>query len=142
MHRMASPTHGAYEEHTFSAELFWIPSISRIVGTGDCTYAEGSEPNTVTIAIATTVPTVDGRTCWCCGELVKIAPDLAIAVDGLFMSDLARGMYSEFNITLEGPLSESGMMIVAGPDGATLRKVGRGFVLVEGEAHLLRAEGR
>ncbi len=119
-------------------EALEIPGISGIVGSGECAYSRGSEVNTVRIAIATVVPTVGGQTCICCGEFLKIEAGLTIGMDALFRAQGARGMSSTYNLSLTGPVPEDGMKIVAGSEGATLRKVGPGFVLVEGEANLLK----
>ncbi len=117
-----------------------IESISSIVGKGEVAFTKGSRPNTFKITINATFPVVNGKTCMGCGAIVRIAPNLKVPLKPWLMSIESQGQSVTFtNSSFEGPIPpEATEFIVSGPQGATLKKEGKGFRLVEGEAHLLQ----
>jgi len=117
-----------------------IKSISASVGKGEISFTTGKKPQTLRISINVRVPVVKGKMCMGCGERVRIAPDLRVPLDPWFTDSEHEGEEVIFeNIVLEGPIPDDATeFIVSGPEGATLKKKGKGFLLVEGEAHFLQ----
>jgi hypothetical protein len=122
-----------------------IPSISVIVGVGQVQFAEGEEPGTLIVDIDGSIPIVEGYWCICCVDTIRIEPNLIVPMTcfldmeaepspGDLVSD-----HMEVHIGGSPYISDDATeFIVSGPDGATLAKVGQGFLLVEGEAYLLQ----
>jgi len=126
---------------SFSKEkVLIIKSISSVVGKGEVSFTKGSKPNTLKITINVTVPVVNGKTCMGCGAIVRIAPNLKIPIKPWFVPTEFQGQSVTFtNSSFEGPTpADVTEFIVSGPQGATLKKEGKGFRLVEGEAHFLQ----
>jgi len=79
-------------------------------------------------------------------EYVKIGPSLKIPIKPFFKEhSVERSVFGynsksvTYNFNLEGPIPEDAKeFIVSGPKGAILKKKGKGFILVSGEAHFLK----
>ncbi|MGB7294175.1 MAG: hypothetical protein WBC70_01170 [Candidatus Aminicenantales bacterium] len=126
---------------SFSTErVLEIESVSAVVGTGEISFTEGRAPDSLKITINVSAPVVDGKTCLGCGTLVRIAPNLKVPIEPFFTPMKQQGQSVSFkNMVLEGPTSaDVTEFIVSGPEGATLKKEGNGFRLVEGEARFLK----
>jgi hypothetical protein len=124
-----------------------IPSISAIVGQGELSLTQGKKPGDVRVEIKeANIPIVNGKECDFCVEIIKFGPDLKVAVDRLFQesepqeSGFVQDSIVLKNVSLEGPKASdsSTIFILSGPNGATLKKQGKGFLLVEGDAYLIR----
>lgn len=139
-----TPSHPSFSRD----EVLEIPSVSAIVGEGEVLFAEGEEPKKLRVEINGTVPIVEGNWCAACLDTIRIDPNLQVPTDPFFVDTEAPeppgglGLIGEsmvLNVVLSSPIpDDSTEFIVSGPKGATLRKVGRGFLLVEGEAYLLQ----
>lgn len=131
-------------------KLLKIPTVSPIVGKGKMSIARGNAPRTLKVSVDGTFPATDGKTCFTCAEIIQIGPHLEVPTNLFHASNLLNtGMGSGSGVTLYNfglngiPAAGAGEAIVSGPDGATLRKRGNGFLLVKGKANLRRAsEGR
>lgn len=116
-----------------------IQSISASVGEGEVSFMEGEEPETLKIQINGTVPVVEGKMCLGCVDTIRIAPNLKVPTDPWFIDREHEGERVTLNLALQGPIpADATEFIVSGPEGATLRKEGKGFLLVEGEAYFLQ----
>jgi len=75
-----------------------------------------------------------------CGTLIRLAPNLQIPIKPFFTPMMQPGQSVSFkNMVLEGPAPpDAAEFIVSGPQGATLKKEGSAFRLVEGETNLLK----
>jgi len=128
-------------------EVLEIPSISAVVGEGEALFSEGEEPRTLRIEIDGSIPIVDDHWCLCCVATIRIEPNLQVPT-ALFLNDIeaspSPGGLIPDHIKLVGivvsyPVPDDATeFIVSGPEGATLAKEGRGFLLVDGEAYLLQ----
>jgi len=121
-------------------EVLIIESMSAVVGTGEISFMEGSKPDTLKITINVTAPVINGETCLGCGTLIRLAPNLQVPIKPFFTAMKWPGQSVSFkNMVSERPThAEATEFIVSGPQGATLKKEGSGFRLVEGEANLLK----
>ena len=134
---------------------------------GSVEIVEGREPETLRVKVIPKrekdwrriqmerIPTVDGMFCIGGAKIITIAPDLKAPLDPLFIDLQLKGNdlkikevidkegnhWFEFTIpegVKYGKQKDEGF-IIAGPDGATLSKKGKAFLLVEGEAYLVQA---
>jgi hypothetical protein len=137
-----TPSHPVFS----SGEILEIPSISPIVGRGKVIFSEGEDAGNLTVHINGTIPIVEGYWCLCCVDSIQIKPNLKIPISPFFVETKAPpapgGLISESmeldNLVLLSPIPEDAtVFIVSGPEGATLKKEGSGFLLVEGSAYLL-----
>jgi hypothetical protein len=122
-----------------------IQSISSTVGKGEVLFEQGKKPGMLKMTFkGVSIKTIKGKACFACAKTVKIAPN--VKIDTSFFLDTGtidrENVGKEFDVedmTLDGTLSENAReFIMSGPQGATLRKVGKGFKLLEGEAYLLQ----
>jgi len=130
----------------FSADkVLEVPSISALVGEGTIHFMAGDDAQTLKMVITGKMPIVNGNWCLTCLDTVKIDPDIRVETR-LFVEIPApkpvAGLISDYmsmsNTILSSPIHiDATEFIVAGPEGATLTKVGRGFLLVKGSAYLL-----
>jgi len=73
---------------------------------------------------------------------------LKVPLNPFFTESAVKGKYIVESISVDfgvqGPMlpENATVFITSGPDGATLKKKGKGFMLLEGEAYLLRAGKR
>jgi hypothetical protein len=116
------------------------------VGEGTVEFAEGEEPGKLRVEIDGTIPIVEGYWCLCCVNTIRIEPNLQVPTT-LFLNDIEASPgpggeipeYVELHVGLSFTISDDATeFIVSGPEGATLRKEGKGFLLVEGEAYFLQ----
>lgn len=117
-----------------------VPSISPIVGQGKVFFKKGGKSGTLKAEANGTIPVVDGKSCIFCLDTIKIEPNLKVPLKPFFTESSHQGKsITVSNLSLEGPMvpEDTTALILSGPVGATLRKKGRGFLLVEGEAYLL-----
>lgn len=135
-----TPTHTPTPGPAFSRdEVLEIPSISEVVGTGTAYFAEGKEPGTVRVLIIGTIPVVGGKTCLCCVEAIQLTPDLKIPTKPWFIDREHEGQSMTVNLELQGPIPDDATeFILSGPEGAALKKEGRGFTLTAGAAYFLQ----
>lgn len=132
---------------TFSKEeILEFPSISAIVGEGTVVFAKGEEAGKLTVKINGTIPIVQGYWCICCVHTIRIEPNLQVPLRPFFDDTEAPpapgGLISESmslnDLVLLSPIPDDATeFIVSGSEGATLKKEGKGFRLVEGEAYFL-----
>jgi hypothetical protein len=138
-----TPSHPAFSK----SEVLEIPSISAVVGEGRALFARGEAPGELRVEANGTVPVVQGQWCPCCLKTIRIEPDLQVPTTPHFLDRDAPktpgGLVPEsitIDLVLSSPASDDATeFIVSGPEGATLTKVGKGFLLVEGEAYFLSA---
>ena len=120
-----------------------VTGISTLVLQGHATLSEAGEDSVrVLLTIDGSTVIDDGVFCLLCVETVAIGPDLAIpatffagrggGVLAIRLTDYA----STRSLNVDSPYH-----IVSGPTGATLRKSGSGFVLLEGNAWLAASSG-
>ena len=129
-------------------EALEIPSISVIVGEGRVVFGEGEEAGKLRVEINGKIPIVEGYWCLCCVDTIRIEPNLKVPISPFFLDTEAppppQGLisdYMEVNFVLSSPIADDATeFIVSGPEGATLTKVGQGFLLVDGEAYFLQIE--
>ena len=135
--------------HLSEDEPFKTDSTPSDVGTGTISFSLGDEPGTEVIDIDADVPVVDQKACVGCVDTIRIAPNQRAALDPWFMASdmLVRSMgYVSSRIVLKdmslvGPYpTDKTEYLVSGPEGAVLKKVTDGFILVEGSAYLLITE--
>lgn len=121
-------------------EVVTIESISSIVGQGQASFTAGDEAGMLEAHVDGTVPVVNGKTCFFCVDTIKIAPNLIVPLDYYFTERSSQGVsVTLHDLGLSGPLPEDlTEYILSGANGATLRKEGKGFFLVAGEAYLVR----
>lgn len=119
-----------------------VPSMSAIVGKGELIFRQGDGPDKLKISISTTTPIIQGKGCSGCAKIIKIDPNLKIAIKP-FLSDYeVKGQYigteesTQLELTDSNP-TDAKEFIMSGPAGATLQKEGKRLRLMEGEAHLL-----
>jgi hypothetical protein len=135
---------------SFSSEdVLEIPSISVSVGEGTVLFGEGEEPGKLRVEVDGKMPVVDGMFCLCCVDTIRIEPDLQVPLTPFFLdvevAQFTGGLlvesYEANQLVLSSPISdEATEFILSGPEGATLTKVGQGFMLVEGEAYFLQTK--
>ena len=139
----ATPTHTPTPEPgtPFStAEVVEVPSIAASVGEGVCSFRGGEEPETLQINISGTIPVIEGKWCLCCVDSIEIGPDLKVPIAPFFTAREGQGESTTMNMSLAGPIPEDiTEYILSGPEGATLKKEERGFLLVEGKAYFVQA---
>lgn len=115
-----------------------VPGVSTLVLKGHVALREaGKDSVRLLLTIDGSTVIDDGVFCLLCVETVRIGPDLTIPatffagrgaeVMAIRLSDYA--MTKSLNV-------DSPLHIVSGSDGATLRKSGAGFILLEGSARL------
>ena len=137
-----TPSHPSFSK----SEVLEIPSISAVVGEGTALFAPGEAPGELRVEINGTVPIVQGNWCLCCLDTIRIEPNLQVPTTPFFVDEEAPaapgGLVGEsmvMDLVLSSPIpDDSTAFIVSGPEGATLRKEGRGFLLVDGEAYFLQ----
>jgi hypothetical protein len=115
----------------------------------------GKEPETLEAKLFGTIKAIDGMLCFGCVSRVRINPNLKVPIDPFFISFPVKGgpslqvrqvldhkgNLSVYFIVPEGirfGKKENEGFIISGPDGATLKREGNGFLLLDGEAFLLR----
>ena len=108
-------------------------------------FTQGEEPGDIMVDISGSIPIIDGYWCICCVDTIHFEPDLTVPLTCFLDIEAAQppgGLISDHMEVDIGPstylLDDATEFIVSGPDGATLTKVGRGFLLVEGDAYLLQ----
>jgi hypothetical protein len=124
-----------------------VASISPVVGKGEVRFEKGDREDTLKMKlIGVTIKSVDGRVCFACAKTIRIAPGLKVAVSffhntGTIDREKVEDELSIEDMTLVGSNPEdSTEFIVAGKEGAILNKTNKGFMLLEGEAYLLKKE--
>lgn len=137
-----TPSHPAFSE----SEVLEIPSISAVVGEGTADFARGEVPGELRVEVNGTVPVVQGQWCTCCVKTIRIEPDLRVPTAPYFVDRdapqapgglVAKSMTLD-HFVLSAPVpDDSTEFIVSGPEGATLSKVGKGFLLLGGDAYYL-----
>jgi len=150
---------------TFSKDVgLTVPSAAEATGTGEISFEAAAAPELVKITVNGEVPVTNQKEiCYFCVETIHIAPNLAVPVEFFGALKLAQDVVVEsgsmeqnlkiengqikqpaemtsikyinmiVNYPLISPIANS---IIAGEDGATLRKEGTQFFLVDGSAHL------
>ncbi len=143
--RVQAKTKFQTQEISFSKEkVVEIDSISESVGKGEVFFKKGKKSNKLIGEVNGTVPVIEGGK-WCpfCMELIRIAPNLKVPLT--FFTDNPYKQPKPFIVesvefkaaVLDVPISsDATKFIVSGSKGATLKKEGRGFLLIEGEAYL------
>jgi hypothetical protein len=139
-----------FTKKSFTKEnVLKVSKISSTVGEGEVLFEQGDTPGTLQMTFrGVSIKTVKGKACFACAKTIKIAPN--IKIDTSFFLDtgtIDREKIGEiFNVedmTLTGTLSEKADEIIeSGPQGTTLQKVEKGFLLIEGEAYLLQSKDR
>ncbi len=126
-------------------QIVEVQSISVTVGEGEVFFEKGDKPGTLKMSLkGISVKTVGGKACFACVERVRIAPNLKIETaffldTGTIDRERVGDTFSVEDMTLHGSISGNATeFIVSGPQGATLKKVGKGFLLIEGQAYLMK----
>jgi hypothetical protein len=126
-------------------QIVKVHSISATVGQGKVFFEKGEKPGTLKMSLkGISVKTVSGKACFACVERVRIAPNLKIETaffldTGTIDRERVGDTFSVEDMTLHGSISGNATeFIVSGPQGATLKKVGKGFLLLEGQAYLMK----
>ncbi len=126
-------------------QIVEVQSISVTVGEGEVFFEKGDKPGTLKMSLkGISVKTVSGKACFACVERVRIAPNLKIETaffldTGTIDRERVGDTFSVEDMTLHGSISGNATeFIVSGPQGATLKKVGKGFLLIEGQAYLMK----
>ena len=126
-------------------QIVEVQSISVTVGEGEVFFEKGDKPGTLKMSLkGISVKTVGGKACFACVERVRIAPNLKIETaffldTGTIDRERVGDTFSVEDMTLHGSISGNATeFIVSGPRGATLKKVGKGFLLIEGQAYLMK----
>lgn len=139
----STPSHPSFSK----SEVMEFSSISEIVGNGVVVFAKGEDAGNLTVRINGTIPIVEGYWCMCCVSTIQIEPNLQVPISPFFDNTKAPpapgGLISESmslnDLVLLSPIpDDAAEFIVSGPEGATLRKEGKGFRLVEGSAYFLQ----
>jgi hypothetical protein len=111
-----------------------IPGVAKSVGTGTCIFSKANEPGKSNVTISGTIPVLDGVICLCCVETITIGPNMKIQLN-LFTPKKQPGASTTLNLSLNwDDTEEPSVYILSGPEGAKLKKVEDGFLLVDGEA--------
>jgi hypothetical protein len=125
-----------------------IQAVSPMVLEGEIAFERALANGTFEITITGKWNYSNGQMfCGLCFRTVSIAPKLRIPID-LFYEYLINdptvisGEASVIGLTSQTSKAYTGAtdFIVSGPEGATLRKEGKGFILVDGQAYLLQAD--
>ena len=126
-------------------QIVEVQSISVTVGEGEVFFEKGDKPGTLKMSLkGISVKTVGGKACFACVERVRIAPNLKIETaffldTGTIDREKVGDTFSVEDMTLHGSISGNATeFIVSGPQGANLKKVGKGFLLIEGHAYLMK----
>jgi hypothetical protein len=115
-----------------------IPGIAKSVGSGDCIFSKAGETGKSNVKISGTIPVLDGVICLCCVETITIGPKMKIQLN-LFTPKKQPGASTSLNLSLSwDDTEEPNVYILSGPEGAKLKKVEDGFLLIEGEAFFVK----
>ena len=124
-----------------------VQFISATVGEGEVFFERGDKPGTLKMSMkGISVKTVGGQVCFACVEIIRIAPSLKIETSfflhtGTVDREKVGDTFSVEDMTLHGSVSDNATeFIVSGPQGATLKKVGKGFLLIDGEAYFMKSK--
>lgn len=126
-----------------------VSGIHEYVGKGEVYFEKGEEPETLKIKANGKVEIINGRICYFCLETIRIAPQLKVPISIFVDTEFKELERIPFKVTsvdlvnLEAtfrPTAPVTKFIISGPKGATLKKIGKGFLLLEGEAWLVVAE--
>jgi hypothetical protein len=125
-----------------------IQGISPIVGKGKISFKKGNNANQLKIEIHGKVPVNKGKTCEFAMENISIGPNLMVPIK--FFYDMPERDLSDYGIVIDSVKVDADMeleigqntndFLVSGPKGAILKKKGKGFLLIDGEAYFLRTE--
>jgi hypothetical protein len=129
-----------------------IQGISPIVGKGKVSFKKGNNANQLKIEIHGKVPVNKEKTCYktcyCAMEKISIGPNLMVPI-GVFYDECDRRL-SDYGVVIDSVKMDAVAelkigedtkdFLVSGPKGATLKKEGKGFLLINGEAYFLRTE--
>lgn len=128
---------------------------------GRAEVANSNQPGSLRVTLSSKPTILPGRgMCLCCVEVVEVAPNVKLPLNPLFSIISQEGLEKltgnkvTTQISMEGVLTYvltiSGgktwgndnldAYIVAGASGATLKKEGRGLLLVKGDANLVKKE--
>ena len=129
-------------------ELTHVPSVSETTADGGVViFKPGDGLNKIEFSVSATPMTVrvyDDKTCVLCAKIIKLAPNVKVPT-GLFVnSAISKELKGASTFSVSKPFSgtisigrSKDEYIVAGKNGAVLRKEGQGFRLMEGEAFLI-----
>ena len=115
-------------------------SISPITGDGKARFSKGDQIGQIRAEVEGTIPVIDGKSCYFCLKTIEIAADVKVPFTPFFTEVKSQGgSITLKNFSISGPSEPEGaaQFIVAGPQGATLEKKGKGFILLKGNAHIL-----
>jgi hypothetical protein len=115
-------------------------SISPITGNGEARFSKGDQIGKIRAEAEGTIPVINGKSCYFCLKTIEIAADVKVPLTPFFTEVKSQGgSITLKNFSISGPSEPEGaaQFIVAGPQGATLEKKGKGFILLKGSAHLL-----
>jgi hypothetical protein len=120
-----------------------IQGISPIVGKGRVSFKKGNNDNQLKIEIHGEVPDSKGKTCYFAMEKISIGPNLMVPIRLFYDVPIKNYGYVTLftRVDLEVELEigkDTKDFLVSGPKGAILKKKGKGFLLIDGEAYLLR----
>lgn len=121
-----------------------VPGISEDVGEGEIAFGPRDDPGRLKVTVDGVAQVFGREYCFACFKTLKLAPNQRVAASWFQRSASTPGPYVTHEVSFnrlefDAPRSsKSDTFLVAGPKGATLRKEGAGFRLVEGQAELLR----
>jgi len=120
-----------------------IPSISEIVGKGEVVFEKGEKPNTFKIKINGVAKIINQKRSPCSMEIIRIAPNLKVPLNLFTESPVQKPEGIPYvieseeykNVEAEVTISpDDTEFIISSSKGAVLKKIGKGFLLIEGEA--------
>lgn len=133
----------------FSKEkILYIQSISEIVGEGTIIFKKGQKANSLKVHIDGIVPVAEGyKICLFCLDTIKIGPNMKIPIELFTLTEdesLKKYPFIPEKVEYKGFIVEiydyelGDEFIQSGKNGAILKKKGKGFILTEGEAWLVK----
>jgi hypothetical protein len=114
--------------------------VSPIFGKGTAHFSKGDQSGKIKAKAEGTIPVINGKSCYFCLETIQIEADTKVPLIPFFSEVSSQGNSITLkNFNIAGPSEPEGAtkFIVAGPEGATLKKKGKGFILLGGKAYLL-----
>jgi hypothetical protein len=119
-----------------------VKSVSAIVNQGEMSLSAAGKADTLKLQFSGTIGVANGVRCELCAETMNIGPKVRVPTTLFQESKVEQGPGAVVSQTLKDLVGEVEVpksateFIVAGPEGATLKKVDRGFLLVKGAAHI------
>jgi len=138
-------------ETLITSKVTEIAGIPEYTGKGEVYIERGKDFKTLKINANGRVEIIKGRVCYFCLETIRIAPQLIVSISIFEDTEYKKPEGVPFKVTslelvdftaLFTPTAPITKFIISGPEGATLKKVGKGFLLLEGEAWFIQNKER